>query len=193
MFKVHWFTAAVLIASCAPAIAQHTVQERMAVMDAQLELLKKKGQLDKALQESAGSSLAALPQILAVMGLEGVMLARLQLSDGAVNTYRVGETIRPGMAVVSITPRQVSVSVGGHKAMRAVPLEFIAGAAPAGQAGFAPLPGGRAPVPKELLPEPPPVRLPAVATPAAAPSAAPVVAPAAAPGPIAARAGALSR
>ena len=178
MSKAVCFVAALLIAAAAPAAAQQTVQERLAVMDAQLELLKKQGSLDKALQESAGSSWAALPQVLAVMGLDGVMSARLQLPNGVVNIYRVGEPVRPGMTVASISPRQVSVAVGGAKGARSVLLEFVAGGPAPGQAGFAPLPGGRPPVPRELLPEPPVVRLPtaampAVVAPAAAPSASP--------------------
>ena len=185
MFKGYQLAAALFFA--VPALAQQTVQERMAVMDAQLELVKKQGQLDKALQESAGSSIAALPYVLAVMGMDQVMSARLQLSNGTVNTYRVGEAIRPGMTVGSISPRQVTVTLGAGKSARSVPLEFIAPAPVAGGAGFAPLPGGRAPLPRELLPEPPFVRVPASSMPVAPVIAAPAPAapPPAAPTPAA--------
>ena len=189
VFKKHGCATALALAAAvfvlaggAPAAAQQsgpTVQDRKAVMQAQIELLKTQADLNKALQESAGSESAPLPQVIAVFGLDGDMVARLQMSNGLVSNFRAGETIRSGLTVSSITPRQVSVVVGRGKAVKAIPLEFFA-VVPAGSTGMAGLPPGvpgmpgampggfrPQPIPRELLPAPPDVRVPSIGGPVA--------------------------
>lgn len=170
-------TSVFLLGVGTPVSAQQsgqTVQDRKAVMQAQIELLKTQADLNKALQETAGSESAPLPQVIAVFGLDGDMVARLQMPNGLVSNFRAGETIRSGLTVASITPRQVSVVAGKGKAVKAIPLEFFAAVPPGstGMAGLPPgvpgmpgaMPGGfrPQPIPRELLPAPPDVRIPGI-------------------------------
>lgn len=100
------------------------------------------------------------------------MAARLQQSNGVVGIYGEGETIRPGLAIASITTKLVTVKVGTGKTTRAVPLEFAAGAQNAGLPGMPPGAPGTG-LPPELLPPPPPIRiLPPRPTGSGAPAAA---------------------
>lgn len=142
------------------AHAQPSVAERKAVMAAQIELLTQEEQLNAALARSAGNTVSSLPKVVAVMGMENKLVARLQMSTGAVTNYTEGQTVRPGMSVASITPRQVTLAVGTGKNSKAVPLEFIAGAQVTGlPGGVPPLPGGPLPINPSLLPVPPAIRL----------------------------------
>lgn len=171
--------AAALAALALPGWAQKvpSVSDRIAVRNAQVQLIKADTELERALQEQAGASLARLPVVYAVMGLDGAMQARLYQSNGVVNNYKVGDSVRPGMRVASITPREVWVEVGSGKQTRALPLEFKASSAGdtlTPQPGGLGMPGGRPPVPRELLPAAPEVALPGSAPEpvAAAPAAA---------------------
>lgn len=186
MFKSLCVFALVATAASAWGQAAPSVADRIAVRKAQVELLKADKELLGALQDQAGASAGALPYVHAVMGLDGAMTARLMHASGIVSNYKVGDRVRPGMSVASITSREVWVSVGAGKQARSVPLEFRSARTaeePVMPGGGPGLPGGRPPVPAELLPAPPAVQLPAVQTaapptPAPAPAAA---APAAAP------------
>lgn len=145
-----------------------SVADRIAVRRAQVELLRADRDLLRELQDQAGSSAGALPSVHAVMGLEGAMTVRLQLSNGQTGNYKVGERIRQGMTVGSIAPREVWVSVGTGKLTRSVPLEFRSATTedqPRMGTGTA---GTRPQVPIELLPPPPTVQLPGVPSGAAA-------------------------
>ncbi len=181
-----------LVVLAAPALAQKGYDDRRAEMDAQIDLLRKEKELNEALRAVAGSGTAAMPSVVAIMGIEGRFTARLMQPSGVVGNFSEGDTVRPGLVVAAITPRAVAVKVGDGKRARTVPLEFMAGAATSlgpgvpGGPGLPPgAPGGV--LPPELLPMPPSVmpasRAPmqnAAAVPAAAPAApaAPVAAPA---------------
>lgn len=139
-----------------------TLADRLSRMDAQVQLLRKKLELDQALSLTAGTSLGSLPRVVAVYGFEPLLQARLMLPGGMVSTYREGDVIRGSMKVVAITPKSVVVSVRSGRKTNALPLEFIAGAME-GQGGAAPLPPGppaSGPLPPELLPPPPVVGSP---------------------------------
>lgn len=139
-----------------------TLADRLNRMDAQVQLLRKKLELDQALSLTAGTSLGSLPRVVAVYGFEPLLQARLMLPGGMVSTYREGDVIRGSMKVVAITPKSVVVSVRSGRKTSALPLEFIAGAME-GQGGVAPLPPGppaTGPLPPELLPPPPVVGSP---------------------------------
>lgn len=166
--------------------ATESVQDRKAVMEAQIDLLKKQAELDRELQLSAGMTMTSMPQVLSVIGLDGKMTARLQFSNGLVSNYVEGEVVRSGMRVASITPKQVALTVGtDKKKSKLVVLDFVAGASM--MPGIS-APGGvlSRPVPKELLPDPPYVPMPTPyvpLAPAKASASAQLVAPTPAPAP----------
>lgn len=148
--------ACFLVAGMAAAQSQ-TVEDRKAVMDAQIELVKKQKDLQDALRALAGTSASGLPSVVSVtVGSERV--ARLQLPNGIVGHYREGESVRPGMVVSSIAPRQVFVAIGSGKKRTAIPLEF---AGPVVPGSVAPAAGQQA-VPDALLPSAPSVVVPAI-------------------------------
>ena len=185
---------ALLLALAMPCLAvddeSGTLADRLNRMDAQVQLLRKKLELDQALSLTAGTSLGSMPRVVAVYGFAQELQARLMLPGGMVSTYREGDIIRGSMKVVAITPRSVLVSVQAGSKLNAVPLEFIAGTRD-GQGGAAPLPPGMpatGPLPPELLPPPPVVGrpLPAPARAARGPEAATAAAPGTAVPPVAA-------
>ncbi len=158
-----------------------TLADRLNRMDAQVQLLRKKLELDQALSLSVGTSLGSLPRVVAVYGFERQLQARLLLPGGMVSSYREGDVIRGSMKVVAITPRSVMVSVQAGRKVSALPLEFIAGGRD-GQGAVAPLPPGMpatGPLPPELLPPPPVVGTPLPPAARAARSPEPGTAPAA--------------
>jgi hypothetical protein len=146
--------------------AQTSPQDELAITDAQIMIMRKRNELQTELQRYAGGSSISIPQVLAVIGLEGNMVARLQQQSGAVANYREGESINANMKVASITPRQVTVVVGKGKKSRAVALDFAAGAVVnSGMTGMQGAPGMQNPgangrVVPELLPDPPFVGVP---------------------------------
>ncbi|MGE3342298.1 MAG: hypothetical protein AB7L71_02590 [Vicinamibacterales bacterium] len=189
--------AAIGLLSAAAARAQpKSFDDWKIELEAQSEILTKQLQLRELQSRMAGPAFAGLPTVLAVVGLDGRLSARIQQGNGNVSTYAEGDTIRSGMVVASITPRQVTLKVGQGKSAKAIPLEFAPGAVmspafpgaapglPAGMPGMPGLPGGA--VPADLLPPPPAIQLPQPAplraqsgnVPAAA-AAAPPAAPAA--------------
>ena len=183
-----------VVVMCTGAVhATESVQDRKAVMEAQIDLLKKQAELDRELQLTAGMSMTSMPQVLSVIGLDGRMTARLQFANGLVSNYVEGEVVRSGMRVASITPKQVALTVGmDKKKSKLVVLDFVAGASM--MPGIS-APGGviSRPVPKELLPDPPYVPMPTPyvpSTPAKASVSAQLVAPTPASAPGAATPGA---
>ncbi len=150
---------AFLIAINFDSAQSQTVEDRKAVLDAQIDLVKKQKELQDVLRALAGTSLIGMPVVVSVtIGSERV--ARLQLPNGIVGHYREGEVIRPGVVVSSIAPKQVFVAIAKGKRMVAVPLEF-AGPVIAGIPGAA----IQQPVPDILLPSVPSVIVPAIEIP----------------------------
>jgi type IV pilus biogenesis protein PilP len=167
-----------------------TLADRLNRMDAQVQLLRKKLELDQALSLTAGTSLGSLPRVVAVYGFAQDLQVRLMLPSGMVSTYREGDVIRGSMKVVAITPKSVMVSVQAGRRLNAMPLEFIAGVRD-GPGGATPLPPGMpatGPLPPELLPPPPVVGspLPARARPPIGPDTSPAGAASAAGAPVSA-------
>jgi hypothetical protein len=169
----------ITLAFGAAAQAGPSVQERIAKSRAQVELLKADADLQKARMEVAGASAVGLPSVQAVMGMDGAMSVRLEHVNGVVANYKIGEAVRPGISVTAIAPREVWVTVGSGRNARVVPLEFKSALDPqAANAGGPGLPGGRPPVPAELLPPAPDVQLPVTTAPKGAPAPAKAAAPA---------------
>lgn len=160
--------ACMFAASLAAAQTQ-TVEDRTAVMDAQISLVKKKKELQDALRDLAGTSASGLPVVVSVtIGSERV--ARLQLQNGIVGHYREGEFVRPGMVVSSIAPKQVFVAIGKGKDSSVIALDFAGPVVPGAQVT-------PKTIPDALLPSAPTVSVPAIevipdAKPVAKPTAA---------------------
>ena len=160
-------TALLLSALVSGACAQPeppTLADRLSTMDAQLQLLRKQFELDQALSISAITAVGTLPRVVAVYGFEPRLKARLLLAGGMTATFQEGDPIRGAMKVLAISPRAVLVSVKNGRRTKAIPLEFVAAAAP--PAAGMPLPPGMpgapqpSPVPPELLPAPPVLGVP---------------------------------
>lgn len=150
------FSLAFVLAAGVSAAQAQTVEDRKAVIDAQIDLVKKQKELQDALRSLAGTSAAGMPVVVSVtIGSERV--ARLQLPNGIVSHYREGESVRPGMVVSSIAPRQVFVAVSNGKKMTAIPLDFAGPVTPGAAA-----PAGQQAVPDALLPTAPAVTVPAI-------------------------------
>jgi hypothetical protein len=141
-------------------------------MEAQIQILRKRAELNQAQALAAAPGLGPLPKVLAIYGFDGSLVARLLLPSGVVANYREGEVLRAGMKLAAITARSVMVAVGPERQRRTVALEFLAGAGLPPQTHGQPVPpapmapgAGLSPVPPELLPP-----LPAVNIGRAAPS-----------------------
>lgn len=165
--KLSLFAALLVFATGRCALAQSeppTLADRLSTMDAQLQLLRKQFELDQALSISAITSVGVLPRVVAVYGFESRLQVRLLLAGGMTATFQEGDPIRGAMRVLAISPRAVVVSVKNGRRTTAIPLEFVAAAAPT--TGGMPLPPGMpgavqpAPLPPELLPLPPALGVP---------------------------------
>lgn len=158
-FKMIACLGAMLVATA--AVAQ-TVEDRRAVLDAQIELLRKQKELQDAQRSLAGTAASGMPVVVSV-SVGQYRIARLQLANGIVGHYREGESIRPGMVVSSIAPKQVFVAVGSGKARSAIPLDFAGPVTPSAMgAPGAPGTPSTAYVPDALLPAAPSVTVPAI-------------------------------
>ena len=156
-------TAACLMAVPAVSHAQ-TYADETNRLQAQIQLLQLYEQRDAALRRQVDPSLTSLPQVVAVMGMEGQLKARLLSSNGVTHTYTEGESINSYMKVVAITTREVVVAVTSSKKKSKpilAPLQFLAGAQAPSPGGMGMQPGVSvgmpAPLPAGLLPSPPSV------------------------------------
>ncbi|WP_291518967.1 type IV pilus biogenesis protein PilP [Acidovorax sp.] len=147
-----------------------TFADELNRLEGQLQLLQKREQVNAALQRQVDPSITSLPQVVAVLGMEGDLKARLLLATGATLTYGEGDSISAQMKVASITPREVVVAIQSSKKKASkpilAPLRFMAGANQNGMQGLQggigmpgmPFAGSGAapmPLPEGLLPSPP--------------------------------------
>lgn len=149
--------AAVGVASFARA--QETVEDRKAVLDAQIDLLKKQAEVNKLLRDVAGSSAMGLPVVLSTSEVGGVRMARLQLANGNAGYFREGEMVQNGVAISSIAGDRVFARIGSGKGAKAILLDF-ASRVP-GTPG-APNQANTSTANDALLPQPPAVKVPAI-------------------------------
>lgn len=156
---------AVMLVACAPVLAQQNVEDRKAVLDAQIDLARKQAELNDALRRLAGGTTLGLPSVISISKVGGRPIARLQMPNGTSEYVREGEALRQGMNVTAITSKQVIISVANGKKQVAIPLDFVA------VASATPQPN-QSSVPSELLPTAPEVTLP-VAAPPRVPATAP--------------------
>lgn len=132
--------AALACSGSVDAAAQNqimTLEDRKAVMDAQIELLRKEMELNTILRQVNGAGALTLPLVVSISTVGNERSARLQFPNGMVGRYREGEIIRSDLVLSTITPMQVMVSVRVGKKAAAVALDFLAGAAPRPAAGGA--------------------------------------------------------
>lgn len=170
--------AGALLVHSGSANAQRTYADEANLLDAQINLLQKREQLNAARSRQVEPGLTSLPQVVAVMGLDGNLQARLLLSSGAVHTYGEGDQISPSMKVSVITGREVIVAVNrpGRKGKPLLaPLHFMAGTTQptGGIPGIPGVPGmpvthglgSPAPMPEGMLPALPAVNFGAMPAP----------------------------
>ena len=170
---------ALLFSTSFAAKAAEAYDDQMAKINAQISLVQKQNELAEALAKNAGPAAMNMPSVVAIMGMDGEMSARLMMANGVVSTYKEGDPIRAGMTVSVITPKLVILKVGKGKTATPVALEFVAGAYgmnPSGNPGsilpgLLPMPPAiqmtpflKAPLPPAPAPEPAP-KTPAAATP----------------------------
>lgn len=152
------FRCAALVLSLTSCIASaQMVEDRKAVLDAQIELSRKEKELQDLRRSLAGTAALGMPVVVSVT-VGAQRLARLQLPNGIVGHYREGEMVRPGMVVTSIAPKQVFVTVSGGRRAAAIPLEFAGPVIP----GAPQMAQQQQNVPDSLLPPVPEVQVPAI-------------------------------
>ena len=158
---------------CGAVLAQPVpLADQTNAMEAQIQILRKRAELNQALAQAATPGLGPLPRVLAIYGLDQALVARLLLPAGVVASYREGDVIRAGVKLVAITSRSVVVAAGPDRQRRNVTLDFVPGARVSSQAfagsgpSLSPAPGtALLPVPPEWLPAPPAVNVGRVAVP----------------------------
>ena len=127
-------------------------------LDAEIQIYQKQEQLNNAKQRLVDPRLTSLPQVVAVLGLEGNLKAKLMLSSGVTLLYGEGESISPNMKVAAITTREVVVAVSGVKSAKKnkpvlAPLAFLSGAQlQKTQGGMPGMGAAPMPIPEGLLP-----------------------------------------
>lgn len=145
---------ALLFSASFAAKAAEAYDDQMARINAQISLVQKQNELAEALAKTAGPAAMNMPSIVAIIGMDGELSARLMMANGVVGTYKEGDPIRAGMTVSVITPKLVILKVGKGKSASPIALEFIAGAYGTNPRGGNPdsiLPG--------LLPLPPAIQM----------------------------------
>lgn len=84
--------------------------DEMSTMDIQLNLLKKKKELQDLVKQSGGTSVR-LPQIVFIAGPEGQMTADVIYENGLRRKIKKGETVSKDVEIVEISPTRVVVEV----------------------------------------------------------------------------------
>lgn len=172
MFKKQGFKRGVLLAAVFLAYGTAHAQsqsyaDRMNLLEAQIQLAQKQEQLNAALSRQVDPALSKLPQVVAVMGMEGALKARLLLGNGVVHTYSEGDAISPNLKVAAITTREVVVAFDrktkGSKPML-TPLAMLSGAAMDAQNAMTSMNavngvGSPAPLPIGMMPTPAPINM----------------------------------
>lgn len=149
----------VLAGATSAGWAQSTYSDMSNQLDAEIQIYQKQEQLNNAKQRLVDPRLTSLPQVVAVLGLEGNLKAKLMLSSGVTLLYGEGESINPNMKVAAITTREVVVAVTGVKSAKKnkpllAPLAFLSGAQLQKSQSGMPAMGGspQMPIPESLLP-----------------------------------------
>lgn len=91
--------------------------DEMATMDIQLNLLKKKKELQDLMKQSGGASVR-LPQIVFVAGPEDQMTADVIYDNGLRRKMKKGESVSKGVEIVEISPTSVVVEIPVGKTAR---------------------------------------------------------------------------
>jgi hypothetical protein len=177
-------TAAALAASTCNAFAGAdvlSVEDRMAEMQSQIDLLNKRIELDTVRRTAAGSNARALPTVLSVSIVGNTRKVHLQLPSGAKDHFGVGDQIQNNVTVASVERRKVVVLMRDGKRSVPVALDF-ADVPVAGQMGVNAIPNPNRQqdqIPASLLPMPPVVQIPSMShiQGAGAPSATPAATP----------------
>ena len=164
------FLLASLLVVSAPVLAQGQPApswlDEMAVIDAQIQLLQKRDELEMILEQRAASRSAVLPGILSIIGFDGRFTAELVFPNGRIGRFRLGDEVSPDILISGIHPRGVMVTVWmGDGEFREAPLEFVSPPSAAQAAGD--LGADRPSVLRQAIrPSPPTVHLTALTTPA---------------------------
>ncbi|MCU6502308.1 hypothetical protein LPN04_31385 [Rugamonas sp. A1-17] len=157
---------AAAVANAAQGADMLSVEDRKSVLEAQLELLRKEGELNTALRAAAGSNARALPTVLSVSVVGANRTAFLQMPNGGTEHFKVGDEIQSNVVLASADLRKVVVLLRQGK--KSVPI-VLDSANPLAQSGSngnqQPDPNRQlASIPLSLLPPPPVVQVPSMNT-----------------------------
>lgn len=98
--------------------------DEMATIEAQTQLLQKRDELRSQLEKSSAGTLAALPSIVTIMGVEGRYQSQVHFPNGRLSYVQVGDRISADVRVVRISANGVDVQVGEGTAQRTIALGF---------------------------------------------------------------------
>lgn len=144
-----------LIARIASAQTMN-IEDRKAVLDAKIDILRKEADLEKALAERSGAD-SGLPTVVAVNIIGGQRSVLLQMANGTEEDFHEGEEAQRDVRISSIALKKVVVSISRGKKTVLVPLALTA---PITNANQNDPNRNRQAVPRELLPEAPVVTVP---------------------------------
>lgn len=138
------------------------LDDRKAVMQAQIEVMRKELDLNNTLKSLALSVYQPLPSVLSLSLLGQRSQARLLLPSGSSASYKVGDLVAAGARIVEINAQEVWVELHQKGKTVRVPLEFATGShsatMPAAPLSATP----NTIIPAELMPKLPSVPLPSV-------------------------------
>ena len=146
------------------------LDDQKAVMQAQIEIMRKELDLNSTLKSLAMSVYQPLPSVLSLSIRGSQAQVRLLFASGVSANYKTGDLVPGGFKISEIKEREVFVEIRRNSKAVRVALEFaISPASPSLSPSFVSA-GVGAIIPPELMPKLPHVPMPAVSAPRALPS-----------------------
>lgn len=140
----------------------NNLDDQKAVMQAQIEIMRKEQDLKSALKALALSDYQPLPRVLSLSIRGHQAQVRLQLASGVSANFMAGDLVAAGVKITEIKEREVFVEVQRNSKAQRVPLEFAISPVSAPLSTPTAANGAGAIIPAELMPKLPFVPMPAV-------------------------------
>jgi hypothetical protein len=138
------------------------LDDQKAVMQAQIEIMRKELDLNSTLKSLALSDYQPLPRVLSISILESQAQVRLLFASGLSANYTTGDLIAGGIKITQIKSREVIAQVQRHSKTQFVSLEFAISPASSPMSMPSASAGPGTIIPPELMPKLPLVPMPAV-------------------------------
>ncbi len=148
-------------------VVPNDFDDQKAVMQAQIEIMRKELDLNSTLKSLALSAYQPLPSVLSLSIWGAQAQVRLLFASGASANYKAGDLLPGGIKITEIKEREVLVQVQRQGKSIRVPLEFAMSPGLAPSSAPSALSGPGAIIPAELMPKLPFVPMPSVSNPKA--------------------------